>query len=143
MRVEVHLGESPGAYYGRKPLARTDVVVPRYVRRKRERDLRALVVGEKVTAWVERRPRPGRLLHTLARGAKLKSVRVPDALDELAVKAAGVVGLEVAAVDLLEAADGPMVFDVNSSPGLKGLEKATGKDLALPIVARAEELVKR
>jgi ribosomal protein S6--L-glutamate ligase len=119
-----------------------NLVVQRYVRRKRERDLRALVVGERVTAWVERRPRPGRLLHTLARGAKLKSVRVPAALDELAVKAARVVGLDIAAVDLLEAAGGPMVFDVNSSPGLKGLEKATGKDLALPIVGRAEELVR-
>ena len=119
-----------------------NLVVQRYVRRKRERDLRALVVGEKVIAWVERRPRPGRLLHTLARGAKLKSVKVPAALDQLAVKAARVVGLDIAAVDLLEAAAGPMVFDVNSSPGLKGLEKATGKDLALPIVGRAEELVR-
>jgi ribosomal protein S6--L-glutamate ligase len=119
-----------------------NLVVQRYVRRKRERDLRALVVGQQVVAWVERRPRPGRLLHTLARGAKLKSVRVPAALDRLAVQAAGVVGLEVAAVDLLEAAGGPMVFDVNSSPGLKGLESATGRDLALPIIARAEELVK-
>ena len=64
------------------------------------------------------------------------------ALDQLAVKAARVVGLDIAAVDLLEAAGGPMVFDVNSSPGLKGLEKATGKDLALPIVGRAEELVR-
>ena len=43
---------------------------------------------------------------------------------------------------VLEATSGPMVFDVNSSPGLKGLEKATGKDLALPIVGRAEELVR-
>jgi len=119
-----------------------NLVVQRYVRRKRERDLRALVVGDKVSAWVERRPQPGRLLHTLARGAKLKSVRVPSPLDELAVKAARVVGLDVAAVDLLEATSGPMVFDVNSSPGLKGLEKATGKDLALPIVGRAEELVR-
>ena len=120
-----------------------NLVVQRYVRRRRERDLRALVVGEKVVAWVERRPRAGRLLHTLARGAKLKAVRVPGALDELAVRAARVVGLDVAAVDLLEAASGPMVFDVNSSPGLKGLEKATGQDLALPIVGRAEELVRR
>jgi ribosomal protein S6--L-glutamate ligase len=119
-----------------------NLVVQRYVRRRRERDLRALVVGEKVVAWVERRPRPGRLLHTLARGAKLKSVRVPGALDQLAVRAARVVGLDIAAVDLLEAASGPMVFDVNSSPGLKGLEKATGQDLALLIVGRAEELVR-
>src|SRR6266851_2242553 len=120
-----------------------NLLVQRYVRRKRERDLRALVVGERAVAWVERRPRPGRLLHTLARGAKLKSVRVPAALDRLAVEAARVIGLEVAAVDLLEAGTGPMVFDVNSSPGLKGLEAATGKDLALPIVGRAEELARR
>jgi ribosomal protein S6--L-glutamate ligase len=118
-----------------------NLVVQRYVRRRRERDLRALVVGGQVIAWVERRPRPGRLLHTLARGAKLKAVRVPTALDQLAIQAARVVGLEVAAVDLLEASAGPMVFDVNSSPGLKGLERATGKDLALPIIGRAEELV--
>ena len=120
-----------------------NLLVQRYVRRKRERDLRALVVRDRVTAWVERRPRPGRLLHTLARGASLKAVQVPAALDELAVKAARVVGLDVAAVDLLDAGTGPMVFDVNSSPGLKGLEAATGKDLALLIVGRAEELIRR
>ena len=119
------------------------LLVQRYVRRKRERDLRALVVGDQVVAWVERRARPGRLLHTLAGGASLKAVRVPASLDALAVQAARVVGLEVAAVDLLEANTGPMVFDVNSSPGLKGLEAATGKDLALPIIGRAEELVRR
>jgi len=117
-----------------------DMVVQRYLRRRRERDLRALVVGDAVTAWVERRARPGRLLHTLARGAKLKAVSVPEGFDALAVKAARVVGLQVAAVDLIDARGGPMVFDVNSSPGLKGLEKATGKDLALAIIERAEAL---
>jgi len=117
-----------------------NLLVQRYVHRKRERDLRALVVGDKVLAWVERRARPGKLLHTLARGATLKAVSVPAALDELAVKAARVVGLDVAAVDLIEARDGPMVFDVHSSPGLQGLERATGRDLALPIIGRAEEL---
>ncbi|HUJ29140.1 MAG TPA: RimK family alpha-L-glutamate ligase [Myxococcales bacterium] len=120
-----------------------NLIVQRYVRRKRERDLRALVVGERVVAWVERRARSGKLLHTLARGASLKAVRVPAALDALAVKAAGVVGLDVAAVDLLEAGSDPMVFDVNSSPGLQGMEAATGKDLALPIIGRAEELARR
>jgi ribosomal protein S6--L-glutamate ligase len=119
-----------------------NLLVQRYVRRKHERDLRALVVGEKVVAWVERRPRPGRLLHTLARGAQLKAVKVPSALDVIAVQAARVVGLEIAAVDLIETELGPLVFDVNSSPGLKGLERATGKDLALPIIGRAQELVR-
>ena len=65
---------------------------------------------------------------------------VPAALDALAVKAAQVMGLELAAVDLLDVGTGPMVFDVFSSPGLKELEHATGKDLAMPIIARAEEL---
>ena len=119
-----------------------NLLVQRYVRRKRERDLRALVVGGRAVAWVERRPRPGRLLHTLARGAQLKAVRVPAAVDRIAVEAARVIGLEVAAVDLIETHGGPMVFDVNSSPGLKGLERATGKDLALPIIGRAEELAR-
>jgi len=92
---------------------------------------RALVVSDRVVAWVERRARPGRLLHTLAGGASLKAVRVPAALDKLAVEAARVVGLDVAAVDLLEANTGPMVFDVNSSPGLQGLEAATGRLVAI------------
>ncbi len=120
-----------------------NLLVQRYVRRKRERDLRALVVGDKAIAWVERRPRPGRLLHTLARGAQLKAVRVPAELDAMAVLAARVVGLEVAAVDLIEGSAGAMVFDVNSSPGLQGLESATGKDLAMLIIGRAEELARR
>lgn len=119
-----------------------NLLVQRYVRRKRERDLRALVVGGAAIAWVERRARPGRLLQTLARGARLKAVRVPAALDALAAQAAQVVGLEVAAVDVIESDEGPMVFDVNSSPGLRGLERATGRDLALPIVGRAEEVLR-
>jgi ribosomal protein S6--L-glutamate ligase len=117
-----------------------NLLVQRYVHRKRERDLRALVLAGKVLAWVERRPRPGKLLHTLARGATLKAVSVPASLDALAMKAAQVVGLDLAAVDLIEAPGGPMVFDVHASPGLRGLEGATGRDLALPIVGRAEEL---
>jgi ribosomal protein S6--L-glutamate ligase len=117
-----------------------NLLVQRYVHRKRERDLRALVLAGKVLAWVERRPRPGKLLHTLARGATIKAVTVPSGLDELAAKAARVVGLDLAAVDLIESRGGPMVFDVHSSPGLRSLEKATGRDLALPIVGRAEEL---
>src|SRR5437868_10050608 len=98
-----------------------NLLVQRYVRRKLERDLRALVVGDRVVAWVERRPRPGRLLHTLARGAQLKAVKVPAAIDAIAVDAAHVVGLEVAAIDLIETESGPLVFDVNSSPGIGGL----------------------
>lgn len=120
-----------------------NLLVQRYVHKRRERDLRALVLDGQVLAWVQRRALPGKLLHTLARGARLKAVTVPTTLDELAVKAAKVIGLDLAAVDLIEARDGPMVFDVHASPGLSGLERATGRDLALPIVGRAEALAKR
>lgn len=119
-----------------------DLLVQRWVRRREERDLRALVVGGRAVAWVQRRARPGRLVQTLARGAQLEPVRVPAALDALAARAARVLGLEVAAVDLIETDDGPSVFDVHSSPGLGALEAATGKDLALAVVARAEALAK-
>ena len=114
----------------------------RWVRKKRERDLRALVVGGRAVAWVQRRARPGRLLHTLARGAQLKGVTVPSALNDLAARAAQVLELELCAVDLIETDEGPRVFDVHSSPGIEGMEAATGRDLALPIVARAEELAR-
>ncbi len=117
-----------------------NLLVQRYVKKKRERDLRALVIGDEVVAWVSRRPRPGRFFLTLAHGAQMTAVKVPRALDRLAVQAARAIGLDVAAVDLLDSGKGPMVFDVLSSPGLRDLERATGKDLALPIVARAGEL---
>jgi ribosomal protein S6--L-glutamate ligase len=117
-----------------------DLLVQRYVHKKRERDLRALVVGGAVAAWVERRARPGRLLHTLARGARLRAVKVAPALDQLAVRAAAVLGLQLAAVDLLEGDEGPRVFDVHPSPGLQGLEAATGRDLAAPVIDEAARL---
>jgi ribosomal protein S6--L-glutamate ligase len=120
-----------------------NLLVQRYVRRKRERDLRALVVGDQVVAWVARRARPGKMFLTLGHGAELRSVKVTKALDAMAVHAARVIGLDVAAVDLLDSGTGPMVFDVYSSPGIKDLEKATGKDLALPIIARAEEIARK
>src|SRR5438128_2249664 len=97
-----------------------NLLVQRYVHRKRERDLRALVVGDRAVAWVERRPRPGRLLHTLARGAQLKAVKVPAALDRLAVEAARVIGLEVAAVDLLEAGPEGRPRDEGQGRGVRG-----------------------
>ncbi len=114
------------------------LMVQRYVRSKRERDLRALVALGEVLCWVERRPRPGKLLVALARGARLSAVANSPALDALAVRAAEVLGLRYAAVDLLEGEDGPRVFDVHESPGLQRLEAATGKDLAQPIIAAAE-----
>jgi ribosomal protein S6--L-glutamate ligase len=117
-----------------------NIVVQQYVKGGRGRDLRAFVVGGKVVAALRRRPRVGRFARTLARGARFESCELPAAHRRVAVETARVVGLEVCAVDMIDGKAGPLVFEVNSSPGLRDAEEACGLDVAAAIVARAEEL---
>ncbi|GEJ57267.1 ATP-grasp domain-containing protein [Anaeromyxobacter diazotrophicus] len=117
-----------------------NIVVQQYVKGARGRDLRAFVVGGRVVAALRRRPRAGRFARTLARGARIEACRLPLEDARVAVETARVVGLEVCAVDMLEVKGGPLVFEVNSSPGLREAEEACGVDVAAAIVARAEEL---
>lgn len=79
--------------------------------------------------------------HTLIKGARLEGVELTEACRVTAERAARLVGLEVAAVDLLDVNGQPKVFEVNSSPALPDMEAATGMDLATPIIERAEALV--
>ncbi|AKQ67033.1 Ribosomal protein S6 glutaminyl transferase [Myxococcus hansupus] len=104
-------------------------------------DVRVLVVGGQAVAAVRRRPRPGRLAHTLIKGARLEVHELSAAQRATAEKATRLIGLEVAAVDLLDVQGQPKVFEVNSSPALPEMEAATGVDLASLIIARAEALV--
>lgn len=117
-----------------------NIVVQQYVR-ARGRDLRVLVVGGRVVAALRRRPRPGRLARTLARGARFEACTLAPAQARLAVETARVVGLEVCAVDMLDVRGGPLVFEVNSSPGIREAEELCGVDVAAAIVARAEQVV--
>jgi ribosomal protein S6--L-glutamate ligase len=117
-----------------------NLVVQQYVK-KTGHDLRVLVIGGKAVACVQRRPRVGRLSATLNRGARLEGVTLSPAQREAAEGAARLVGLDVAAVDLLDVQGAPKVFEVNSSPALPELEAATGMDLAGLIVELAEQRV--
>ena len=119
-----------------------EVLVQEYVRDLKGRDLRAMVVGGQVVAAVRRMVRVGRLGRTLAAGARFGSARLRPELARLAERTAKVVGLEVAAVDMLDGPGGPKVFEVNSSPGIQEIEHATGVDVARAIVARAEDLAR-
>jgi len=119
-----------------------NVIVQEYVRETRGRDLRALVVGGQVVAAVRRLPRVGRLARTLGAGARFETARLRPELVRLAVRTAELVGLEVAAVDMLDGRDGPKVFEVNSSPGIQEIEAATGVDVARCIVERAAQLAR-
>lgn len=117
-----------------------NLVVQQYVK-KTGHDLRVLVIGGKAVASVQRRPRVGRLSATLNRGARLERITLSPAQREAAEGAARLVGLDVAAVDLLDVQGAPKVFEVNSSPALPELEAATGMDLASLIVELAEQRV--
>jgi ribosomal protein S6--L-glutamate ligase len=117
-----------------------NLVVQKYVKSTGQ-DVRVLVVGGRAVAAVRRRPRVGRLSHTLIKGARLEGVELTEAWRVTAERTAKLVGLEVAAVDLLDVKGQPRVFEVNSSPALPDMEAATGMDLATPIIERAEALV--
>jgi len=117
-----------------------NLIVQQYVRDTRGRDIRTLVVGGKLIAAVRRVPRVGRLHLTLGAGARFERAKLPEDIAQLAAETARLVGLEVAAIDMLDLKDGPRVFEVNSSPGIKEIEEITGVDVARALIERAGEL---
>ena len=119
-----------------------EILLQEFIAESRGRDVRALVVGERVVGAMRREARHGEFRSNLHRGGEGSVLALPAAFAEAAVRAARVLGLEVAGVDLLEAAGGPKVMEVNSSPGFEGLESATGLDIAGAIIERARQLAK-
>jgi ribosomal protein S6--L-glutamate ligase len=97
-------------------------------------DIRCFVVGNEVVAAMHRQAEPGEFRSNLHRGGQASRVRLTGAEKTTALRAAKVLGLEVAGVDLLRSRSGPLVLEVNSSPGLEGIEGATGVDVAGAIV---------
>src|SRR5207253_2632301 len=98
-----------------------------------------LVVGRKVVAAMKRKAVAGEFRSNLHRGGKARRVRLPAEYRRTALAAARVLGLRVAGVDLIESNEGPMVMEVNSSPGLEGIQKTTTVDVAVAII----ELIER
>jgi len=93
-------------------------------------DLRCFVVGDKVIAAMQRQAPEGEFRSNIHRGGIATLVKLTPAERRTAVNAAKAMGLNVCGVDLLRSDRGPLVMEVNSSPGLEGIEKATGKDIA-------------
>jgi ribosomal protein S6--L-glutamate ligase len=119
---------------------RRDSLVQRFVEEAGGRDVRALVVGDKVAAAMRRTAREGEFRANVHRGGAVSPIEHDERSNEAAVRAARALGLGVAGVDLLEASEGPLVLEVNSSPGLEGIEKASGRDLARQITDYAESI---
>jgi ribosomal protein S6--L-glutamate ligase len=114
-----------------------EILLQEFVAEANGRDLRALVVGDRVVGAMRRSAKRGEFRSNLHRGGASAGVELAPEYAEAAVRAAHVLGLDVAGVDLLESRAGPTVLELNSSPGFEGLERATGLDIAAAIVEEA------
>jgi len=117
------------------------VILQRFIREVNGSDIRVFIVDNKIIATMERIAPPGEFRSNLHRGAQARSVYLSEEECELALRAAETMDLKVAGVDLLRAANGPMILEVNASPGLEGIEGTSGKDVAGKIVKYIEQAI--
>lgn len=110
------------------------VLIQKFVAESKGRDIRAFVVGDRVVAAMRRIAQGQEFRSNVHRGGQTEPVILDDAYCETAIRAAQILGLRVAGVDLLEGSDGPQVMEVNSSPGLEGIERCTQLDVAGVII---------
>lgn len=113
-------------------------LVQQFVAEAKGADIRLLVIGGKVVAAMKRQAQAGDFRSNLHRGGKAEPIRPSKEERELAVRAARIMGLEAAGVDILRAHDGPKILEVNSSPGLKGIETVTGENIAEQMISHLE-----
>ena len=117
------------------------VIVQEFISESRGMDVRAFVVDGRVVGAMKRTGKEGEFRSNLHRGGSAKLIELTHEEEVTAIKAAKALGLHVAGVDMLQSDRGPLVIEVNSSPGLEGIEKATGEDIAGEIVKFIERNV--
>jgi len=115
-----------------------DILVQEFVAEAKGADIRCFVIGGKVVAAMKRQAKLGDFRSNLHQGGEALPVKITTAERDLAVRAVRALGLQVAGVDILRAHDGPKVIEVNASPGLQGVERASGKDVADLIIRHVE-----
>lgn len=115
-----------------------NILIQKFIREANGSDIRALVVGKKVVAAMRRQAVAGEFRSNIHRGGKATRVRLPAEYRKTALAAARVLGLRLAGIDMIESDDGPMVLEVNSSPGLEGIEKTAGVDIAASVIEQIE-----
>ncbi len=118
-----------------------NVLIQSFVKESRGTDIRAFVVGGKVVAAMRRSAQGNEFRSNVHRGGKTSAIELDSEYTRTAVMAAQILGLHIAGVDMLEGKDGPQIMEVNSSPGLEGIETTTGIDVADAIVQYIEEQV--
>lgn len=121
-----------------------DIILQEFVAESRGRDIRAIVVGNRVVAAMRRKAQRGEFRSNLHRGAEAEAIEdIDPRYARAAIEACKVMGLEVAGVDMLETRGGPRLLEINSSPGLEGIERATRVDVATAVIRHGERYVTR
>ncbi|PSL11794.1 SSU ribosomal protein S6P modification protein [Marinobacterium halophilum] len=121
---------------------KANIMVQEYIKEAGGADIRCFVIGDRVIAAMKRQGAEGEFRSNLHRGGHASLIRITPEERKTAIDAAKSMGLGVAGVDLLRSSRGPLVMEVNSSPGLEGIEKATGKDIAGMIIEHIEKNAK-
>jgi len=116
-----------------------NILVQEFIKEAGGADIRAFVVGDKVVATMLRQGAPGEFRSNLHRGGSAKMIKITPEERSTAVRSAKTMGLRVCGVDLLRSNHGPVVMEVNSSPGLEGIEASTGVDVAGAVIKYIEE----
>ncbi|HWH87469.1 MAG: 30S ribosomal protein S6--L-glutamate ligase [Pseudomonadota bacterium] len=116
-----------------------NIMVQEYIKEAGGADIRCFVVGDKVIAAMKRQAKPGEFRSNLHRGGSASLIKITPEERMTALRAAKVMGLAVAGVDILRSNHGPLVMEVNSSPGLEGIETTTGKNVAGIIIEHLEK----
>ncbi len=119
-----------------------NVLIQKFVAESRGRDIRAFVVGDRVVGAMRRVAVGDEFRSNVHRGGRVEAATLDQDYQDTAVRAAQIMGLRVAGVDMLEAATGPSIMEVNSSPGLEGIEAATGADIAGAVIDYVADNVK-
>lgn len=118
---------------------KANILVQEYIKEAKGRDIRCFVVGKKVVASMMRQGKEGEFRSNIHRGGTATSVRITPEERSTAIRATQIMGLNVAGVDLLRSNHGPVVMEVNSSPGLEGIEQASQRDVAGQIIEFIEK----
>ena len=122
---------------------KANFMVQEFIKEAGGADIRCFVIGDKVVAAMKRQGKEGEFRSNLHRGGTAKLIKITPEERSTAVRSARAMGLNVAGVDLLRSNHGPVVMEVNSSPGLEGIENATGKDIAGMIIEFIEKNAKK
>jgi len=121
---------------------KANILVQEFIKEAGGADIRCFVVGDKVIASMKRQGKEGEFRSNLHRGGSANLIRITPEERSTAVRAAKTMGLNVCGVDLLRSNHGAVVMEVNSSPGLEGIETATGKDIATQVIDFIEKNAK-